>query len=297
MASYNREFLLPYLQNLCALELVNFGFFAKSHKSQKKIEAFQKELSNNPKPYPMDIPILTKGRIASLIVGTLLLCIAIGGYIINAKQGEVSSTDNLAQALLYGIVGWLFWIGAVKCFISAAREARYEEKEYYPYRLKEYEKTEAKNKKIREQELPAAQQEKQQWDAEFERSDALLKQLYSVNIIPRKYRDIHAIAYLYDLFSTSRADDIDAALERYDPNKLEDELTELIDNKTELFIKQRVASAMEEKLGEAQPLNEILQAKLAQMTVSENERNLYQCIIDTNAVASEYFATTKCIRR
>ncbi len=296
MASYNREFLVPYLQNLCALELVNFGFFAKIHKSQEKIDAFQKELADNPKPYREEIPILTKGRITSLIIGTLLLCIAIGGYILNAKQGEVSSTDNFAQALPYGIIGWLFWIGAVKRFIGAAREAKQEE-ELYPYRLKKYQETEVKNNKIRAQDLPAAQQEKQQWEAEFECSDALLKQLYNVNIIPRKYRNIHAIVYLYDLFSTSRVDDIDAALERYDPDELEDELTELIDNKTELFIKQRVASAMEENLGEAQPLNEILRAKLAQMTVSENEHNLYQCIIDTNAVATEYFATTKCIRR
>lgn len=64
----------------------------------------------------------------------------------------------------------------------------------------------------------------------------LIQELYSVNIIPSRYRGIYGVLYLYDWFGTSQADDMDKALNVYVLEQIRDRLDKIIANQAEMIL-------------------------------------------------------------
>ncbi len=126
---------------------------------------------------------------------------------------------------------------------------------------------------------------------EIKKIDALLGKVYSVNIIPSQYRDIYSVVYLYDLFSTSRLTDLDAALTLFVLEQIKSKLDEIILNQSTMILNQQIMIANQMKTLEQQQhhQNEMV-AKLNRLSLIEEEHIIYLDMIERNTEATAYFS-------
>lgn len=90
-------------------------------------------------------------------------------------------------------------------------------------------------KSVLETELAAMQNE-------LRNAEDLLLDAYSINIIPKQYRDIYAAFYLYDYLSTSAAS-LETALLHYNLEELKARLNEVIRQQSEMLLEMAIQSA------------------------------------------------------
>lgn len=123
---------------------------------------------------------------------------------------------------------------------------------YYFYRKSEYDQkfihynnALSNDKKRVEQELrekSALETELTAMQNELRNAEDLLLDAYSINIIPKQYRDIYAAFYLYDYLSTSAAS-LEAALLHYNLEELKARLNEVIRQQSEMLLEMAIQSA------------------------------------------------------
>lgn len=128
---------------------------------------------------------------------------------------------------------------------------------------------------------------------EIEKVETLLAEAYSINIIPLKFRNIHAIYFLYDYISTSTAT-LNEALFACDLNTIQEKLDTIISQQQEIIMELAYSNALNQQI--IKQNEQILQHAIA----TENNTALaaqYSKVTATNTGVIAYIQTCEYLRR
>lgn len=292
MARYNREFLVPYLEDICALQLAK-------QKMRRMIESSKKEISNiNQEALEkVEAPHLEayKGETDLTGVGTGCLGVVIGVAALVFFFGALVSGE-LVMLIIPGILVVIEVYLVTKSF-----GAKDTENEKIQERNNEKERNHAIAQMaalvVVEPQVDAVKNRIASLESEIKKIDTLLEKQYSINVIPGWYRDLYPAVYLYDWFSNSRADDLDVALNTLVLEQIKDRLDTIIRNQGEMIINQRIMIANQKKsMEQAERHYAMLMAKLDRIEASNEDRNMYLNMIEANTAANAYFAAANYLK-
>lgn len=286
MAKINREFLVPYLQNICAVELQIKKLGEDIARTVAAVERIEKECACN-RPYRR---IAEKERLTLEDVGGLFVT----GFVL-----------MVIALILCGIFGWFksplsllaFFIPFIVPFIASSWMRSSEQKEQQEYYDHEYYEALALYKR-KEQEWQNAQpriqeiqKERQELQSALADAFMLREQLYDVNIIPMQYRNIYVAVYLHQYFSTGLADDLDMVLQTFILEEIKVKIDKVIALQTESILNDRIMIANQQKSLEAHRDHQIyMENKARQIASSMEEQTTYLSMIEANTSANAYFA-------
>lgn len=292
MTSYDREFLVPYLENICALHLLEKKLSSQYDKAIQKKNENAALLDGGVKmpEYPREEKVGTFGRVLSLVFGLFVEFWLFLGFL------------TIPAISSYGIV-WFLGISAI-FFIVIPIIKMIDSDRCNKVRLRTYESKKAsvqrqrnRNKEIAQQQLPIIEEKINKLVEEYNNVSKLLKDAYNANIIPRHYRDIYTAVYLYDWFSTSSSTDMDHALSMFALEEIRERLDIIISNQSEEIMNQRIMIAKQNNAIEDQKIRtERLMNKLNQIQTTEEERNKYLSMIESNTAANAYFAAANYLQ-
>lgn len=292
MAKYNREFLVPYLQNICALHLAD----KKIDNQVFPLIRREKRLQSGVRPVDCPVkPTRYESMEEGLSWAGTIFAIGAGLLFRLIGKGDVNFLTLLGHFFCF--CGMIFGVCALVMYMKSKKEhqkalIRYKE------RLQEYEEAQQYNAEIRKKELPRVQAAIKKWSWESGRVTCLLQDAYNVNIIPSRYRNIYAAVYLYDWFSTSQADDLDMALSMFVLEEIKEKLDTIIANQSEIILNQCMMLANQQKsLDQQQRHSAMMRSKLNQIAASNEERNIYLSMIESNTAATAYFAAADYISK
>ncbi len=297
MARYDREFLVPYVQDIFSL-----------HMAHRKIENKIRELKDLYEEYECGYEAVRPDCVVEeesigcfgvlgLLVGAFL---TIGG-LITPFSPIVEEDIGVAMFVTIGglLVGVPILVKTIMWAVEVNKEnnARYDE---HNRQMKEYRGLK-KQLKIQNQEnlekLPALQNEIDFYAKEEARVEWLLKKLYNVNIIPLRYRDIYAATYLYDYFYYGSSDDLDMALNTYVLEQIKDRLDQIIENQRDQILMQRQQLALQRESLEAQKKHAAyMEKRIAQLAANAETQTQYLSMIEGNTQATAYFALAQYLK-
>lgn len=279
MAKYERDFIVPYITDICTLHIL-------SKQMQEKMRRLRTERGDCATPYTVDPPrrqpaaSVGGGPIVSLILGILFAA----GVWLSLEDGEGF------WIFLFVLVGAFCLWGGISGIMEVKRRNDANE-EMYSYEYQEYvkEKKEAERKnafnKSRVQEL---NKEILFYENEYGKVTVLLKQLYDVNVIPLRYRDFYSAMYLYDWFVFGSSDDLDMALNTYVLEEIKERLDVVIRQQSEIILNERCMMALQYKTLEQQrEYGDKMCQKLNSIQKTEEENLKYQKMIanDVSTIA------------
>lgn len=303
MAKFNREFLVPYLEDVCALYMADLEVCAKMFGVQKEILVLQHGEEIEP---PAEPDHEEEDGFLSFLggVGIFLMLfsgLALAVWVLTPEEGR----GSMPFAFLFVMVVFLFLIGVFlwKFIGGPEREVRkyneeldrqYEEavRQYRIEKRKISDRNEEARKKI-----PDLEKQMGNLTNERKKIAKTLNAVYAANIIPSHYRDMYAAVYLYDFFSTSRSNDLDMALNTYVLEQIKDKLDVIIEKQHESILNQRLILANQQKsLEEQRTHNAYMRQKVYQIASSIEEQNQYLAMVESNSAATAYFAAANYLR-
>ena len=293
MARMNREILVPYLQDVCALHLKKKKCQDRAEELRGDCERIRHNAENLPKPFLQSEDGSTVfGPLAH--IGCLGLIIAFG-FIILCGTGE-TLISGYTQTMGEDTSG-LLTIGAILVVVlfvldkfvgKKNKETIRKQNEMATIRWRR--ELSSRRTTAKEKSEPIMQQI-EKLENEIQSIDVLLSKAYSANLIPSRYRDLYAAVYLYDWFSTGISDDMDMALNTYVLEQIKSRLDTIIRNQAEQIINQRAILA-----NQARTMNMIernaqeMREKVFRMNDSLEKQNMYLNMIDSNVAATRFFA-------
>lgn len=284
MSKLNREFLLPYLKNVCAVELYIQKTYQNISENRNRIANIKKQhycsypVKECKDPPTADI-IATFFGMAAVFIGTLILTI-ITGWIVKHPSGIITTVLSPFIVLFGGI-------------LMRRKEAKdNEEAAEYKYQ-KELAKYNACQQALerRTPEIRYFENAIAQYQQELKIAKQLLSNLYDVNIIPMQYRNIYSAVYLYQYFDTSLSNDIDAILQTFILEEIKAKVDEIISLKREELIEGRILIANQYTAIEAQnEHNSYMESKARQIAASMEEQTVYLSMIEADTRTNAFFS-------
>ena len=293
MAKYDRDFLVPYLEDICALQLSKQELLKMIDSSKREIsiineEALAKVAAPRLEAYKGEGDLTGAGTGCLAVICGLM---AILFFFVALISGE------LAMLLIPGI---LVIVEIFLCVQSFG--AKGSENEQIKIRNDARERKHAIEQmaalEVVEPQVNAVKERISVYEKEIKKVDALLEKQYSINVIPRWYRDLYPVVYLYDWFSNSRADDLDLALNTLVLEQIKDRLDTIIRNQSAMIINQRIMIAnQQQSMEQAKKHHARLMAKLDRIEASNEDRNMYLSMIEANTAANAYFSAANYLKR
>lgn len=295
MARYDRTFLVPYLNDICTLQLSKKKVKEKIEEERAKIEQIkQKAMDAVPMP---EMAALTKNDAScgAILLGLLVEVMALGALLkmFLSFSSLAKVLGYLALGLVLSISGWII-MGS-----SSARRARNNEKTILQNeeRLKAYEQAKIAAVKDAQPYLSVVEGRIEFYNDEIAKIDGLLQELYDARVIAKWYRDLYPAVYLDDWFSNSRSDDLDMALNTFVLEEIKEKLDVIIKNQGEELINQRIMIANQEKsMEQREEHHRALMSKLDEIQATNEERNSYLRMINANTATSAFFAEASYLR-
>lgn len=286
MARYNREFLVPYLQNICALHMADMRMGQRCEYLHSTAQGYRRG-EYNPKPEYPDHQSIGVGTVVLLGLGVFFLYPLITLSADDAPAGLVAVYFILSAVFL----GFGIWnIISVRSSNRAA-ECEYSEKMYV------YEQKKKHNSDLMKK-AGSVEGELRGWTKERDRIQNLLQKAYGANVIPNQYRNIYAAIYLYEWFRSSGADDLEHALSMFVLEEIKDRLDTVIRNQSDVILNQQIMIANQYKsLEQQQNLESTMRAKLDSIEANQEQQLCYTRMIESNTATTAYFAASEYIRR
>ena len=299
MANYDRRFLVPYLQDVCSVEMI----CAKLSKDIAKCNANIRSSTQKGNQKIVDPPAPNEAsyyegcndNLGACIPGVIILLIAF--WVLNKLGG-------LWLFKLVGILGVGY--GALCCWmgISDAVEQNNRAKERYESALKNHKETLKRNEMLRNQ-LPEHQnnalQHRNHLDILqkcYRQATQLRENVYNVNIIPRQYRNIHTAYYLYDFFSTCRETDLEKIIQTFVLEEIKQRLDRIIEQNEQILINQRIQIALQEQQNKSAGDYQREQLRrIAKMEKNQELSNDYQQMIAKNQEVTNFILAADYIRK
>lgn len=293
MARYDREFLVPYLEDICVLHLSKQKLFRLIESSKKEIERINARALSN-----VEAPKLEKYKedtdtdgLGVGCLGTMLCGLALVVFLIMLFA-------NVFMAIILMILIGLPGLYLVIKMFTAVDEENEEIKKRNDAKELDHAMSEMAALAIVEPQTAAVKKRIKTFETEIQKIDTLLDKLYSVNIIPRWYRDLYPAVYLYDWFSNSRADDLDIALNTLVLEQIKDKLDVIIRNQGEMIISQRLMIANQRKsIDQMERHHSEMIRKLNQIGASVEDQKMYLAMIEANTLANAFFTSANYLKR
>ena len=297
MARYNREFLVPYLHDLCALYLAE-------RKLQNTISQTKQRIRHCSSEHYPRLPKEPEEQSISGWTGFLLIFggfwIMGGLYLMLDLMTDPSGMGSMPLGAAWAVSFLaLFILGAVPLYLGIQDYREREERnkraklqyeiqvEKYAREMKQALCDNEDNKK----QLPVLRGRLAGQEAELERVQDMRRFVYGANIIPKHYRDFYATVFLYDWFAYGASDDLDMALNTYVLEEIKARLDRIIQQQSEMILNQRLMLAKQRESIEAQNHhNELMRSKLDRLQTTEDERLRYERMTETNTAVTAFFA-------
>lgn len=302
MARYNRDFLVPYLHDLCALYLAERKLESNIANTMENIKSCSHEHWPKPprEPEGMSIP------------GWVWFALIFGGFWIVAGHfmvfeiigGDSLRTEQIGFAWTMSLFA-LFFLGATPLYFGI-REYRWEvefdkkHKRDYEILLERYAedlKQAYLDNEHKANQLPILENQLREQKAELEKLRDVRRFVYGANIIPTHYRNFYATVFLYDWFAYGSSDDLDMALNTFVLEEIKDRLDRIIEQQSEMILNQRKMLAKQQESIDAQDQhNNMMRQKLDQLQATEDERLRYERMAETNTAATAYFTAATYLK-
>lgn len=294
MARYERDFLVPYLEDICALHLSKKRVSEMIASLNTKIDTINQHALDGITP-PQFESYKNESDLVGLGTGfTGLIFFGLSIFLFFYVLVNFDSPISLLLPLGTSLIGWHFInkSNAATDTINEEIKKRNDDKEnnYQIAQMAVLASTKPQVEIIKEQ-ISVLKNE-------LVKIDELLEQMYNVNIIPRWYRDIYPAVYLYDWFSNSRADDLDLALNTLVLEQIKERLDTIITNQEDIIINQRITIANQRStMSMLEEHHNIMMNKLNSLEVSIKDHKMYLHMIEANTAANAYFSAANYLRR
>lgn len=195
----DRTALVFYLQNIRDLEVVKYSINKKIEQEEFK---FQKEKANNPtKVNEKDYYSEDYSPILLSVIG-MIICAIAANYCI----GHSDRPGGILMALGFFLVFVPLFVIALSGVITHTKTLleAIEHNKKNDERYRKEVATAEKNKMYLSQIEKTKNKTIAYLKNELNKVDSCLNKFYSMNIIPKQYRDLSPVCYLYDYMSTSQ---------------------------------------------------------------------------------------------
>lgn len=303
MTRYNREFLIPYLHDLCALYVAEQKLQNAISQTEQRIRYCSCE----------HYPLTPKEPVEQSISGWTWFLFVFGGfwiisglYMILVLMIDPSGIGSMPLS-----AGWamsfmaLFLLGALPLYLGIQEYREIEEKNrraklQYETAVEKYARAMKKaycDNEHNKKQLPILRRELSGQEAELEKVHDMRRFVYGANIIPKHYRDFYATVFLYDWFAHGASDDLDMALNTYVLEEIKARLDRIIEQQSEIILNQRLMLAKQRESVDAQNRhNELMRSKLDQLQTTEDERLRYERMTETNTAVTAFFAAANYLK-
>lgn len=288
MAVYERKILVPYLYNVCCLEMLCCKLednVAKQKRIVREQEQYVRNLENQSEPQEPNRSDYERDFSATrncVIIAVVALVV-----------GGVLSADS---TYFEGIIMTFFALIAGFCLMLAFANVPKERSDEYNQAYAQYERDkrayeEAINgidivkEDVKNEQIKAWNLEKQLKEAKRIRTE-----LYGINIIPSTYRNVHVAYYLYDYFNTSQETDLDKIIQTMLLDEIVKKVEKIIAKVDDVILYQRRQIALQEESNKILSDSNREQMK-ALARISENQRmeTEYLQMIEHDIRVNNYF--------
>lgn len=292
MARYDRDFLVPYLEDICSLQLSKQKIHQMIHTAKNEIEYINRSALEK-----VGTPDLEEYKSDSDLTGMGTGCLGIACF--------VGAVVTFFMAMISGELGMLIIPGIfavaevylVLKFLGAKDVENAKIKERNDEIERDHAVAQMSALVIVQPQVDEIKKRIMFLEKEIDRVEQLLEKAYSANVIPRWYRDLYPAVYLYDWFANGRADDLDVALNTLVLEQIKDRLDTIIRNQGEQIINQRIIIANQQKaMEQADRHHKALMAKLDRIEASNEDRNMYLSMIEANTAANAFFSAANYLK-
>lgn len=282
MARYDRRILVPYLKDVCVVELLCRKLSNEVDVIKRSADRAQqqvREIYNIKAPYE---PVRTDYKTTGF---------SWVSFLIGLVGAATLFAPNLPLFFIFLCVAecalFMYWAFAG---ISSAEDQYEAAMREYQQQKWQYDKQLAQ-KRTYEEKYYALKKECQAMQQEYHNAEMLKTQLYGVNIIPSRYRTVHAAYYLYDYFSTCQENDLDKIIQTMLLDEIVQRLDRVIEQQSEILLNQRRQLALQQQTLEAANENHRQQMlALARQEQNQELQTEYLAMIEGNTRANAYFA-------
>ena len=237
---------------------------------------------------PKDIfPSLTKGCVTLGI----LICI----LLFNPDSGFLGL---IAALCLYLSLGFFIYAGFIAS--NNAKKQKMEKEaveETYQEEKKDYERMMALANDGRS-DLPNQIDYYNAAVSHLQEAKENLQSVYSVNIIPNKYRSVYVAYYLYDYISSSHETDIDRVLQTMLLDQIIAKLDKIIAQQEEIILNQRMQLAKQDALlAQSKKQHEEQMKAISNLEENQQMQNDYLAMTEANTRITNYFVTADYINK
>lgn len=294
MAKYNREFLVPYISDVCSLHIAKQKLNRKIAELHKQVQECQ--ISYAPaRPELGNTENIGCGTVASILFGAFWFLGPIVARLVEGPPPDGMSFFVFIMMVFGGVILFLTIKSIVerKQHNDIVNSANSRALRRYQEECAEMEKENAARRAL----VPELQQRIAYYNQEYQKIEALLEKMYDANVIPLRYRDMYAAVYLYDWFIYGSSDDMDMALNTYVLEEIKDRLDVVIRNQATMILNQRCMIANQYKSLEMQEqYGEQMRQKLNEIHATQEEQLKYTEMIESDTSALVYLAGAEYLR-
>lgn len=308
MARYDRAFLKPYIKSIFASELAVMRIGEQIRQYEERIQYLkagprlrypqlaQHEDESGEGCLFMWVPWLGVTYVVIMFLwGIGCLCQSI-------EWGEMDEAGLGIIALFLNtlIFGWPSVHAIRKDRKNRETARRMNEQKDFEYSLavEQYEQAWREEYVLIQKELEQLEPQLQRWRERYKKANDVRAALYDANVIPRRYRDLYAAAYLFDWFIFSEEDDLTVALNLYLLEQIKERLDELIRIKKEELINERIIIANQrQSMEQAERYHREMVDKLEKMHASDQERNAYLRMMEADMEADAFFTAANYFKK
>lgn len=172
--------------------------------------------------------------------------------------------------------------------------------------IEQFEDQVQKNERSYQQQLPVYRRKIQQIEQEISEAERILTNLYNVNLIPKKYRNIGCIYFIYDFYASSKTP-LDNIFLHMDLDKIQTQLNTVIHNQQNIILQQAIIIAQNKemilqnkklfnKLSDVQGDMANMNQKLDSIQESGRETSKWARIAALNAEACAWFSAANYLK-
>lgn len=294
MAQYNHEVLVNYLRDVYSMELLVRKIQENIYSTRKDIQHEQAIVAKaESTPIPTENELSPKKDISPyLIAGFITLFISLGFFTL-PTVGALSGLLGISVSIAI-----FFWAGSVSSDNTESQEIeRRIIKESFQNDIEEYENLLALANSYRAI-LPSQINDYNTTVSHLQEAKEKLQQVYSVNIIPNKYRTIYVAYYLYDYISSCRETDVDRVLQTMLLEQIIAKLDKIIAQQEEIILNQRMQLAKQDYLIAQSKQQHTEQMKILYgLGKNQQIQNDYLTMTEANTRITNYFVTADYINK
>lgn len=292
MANYDRRILVPYLRDVCSIELLCSRLEKEISRCNNDIQhwtnAASQKIIDPSFPWKSNFPVTD--------LGSDIGCAVIFGII--ALVGLKIGWNIIGIGLM--LFGGFFVLIFLLSILSNYQDRHIK----FLNAVERYKECVENNQKMRakipqyKDALSSSQQELATLKSRLDEARKMRSKVYSVNIIAGNYRNKYAAYYLYDYFRTSRETDLDKIIQTLLLEEIKEKLDNIIALYEEMIFVQRYQVALQEQQNKAISDNHI--RELQQIARLERNQQLqidYQNMIAQNQQLTNFFLAADYIQK